>query len=225
MTSALVALDEEVAVARVEVHYHDERTAAGATCGSCASTPTGCARRSKSGPSPRPSQLESLHGELATAFNDVQRETLDALCETFVPSVEVDTMDPVEAAFMRRSALDMHLPAQIEGMLAEAMTAEELAGDGRPAARARRAGHRRGADRGAHPDRARHVGRRPGRQARPDPAARADAAAVLRAARRARPEPQLGGRRLPGPGLGRAVGRAGAEDDRAGRGQRRAAPR
>lgn len=66
----------------------------------------------------------------ATAFNDVQRETLDALCETFVPAVEVDTLDPVEAAFMRRSALDMHLPAQIEGMLAEAMTADELAAVG-----------------------------------------------------------------------------------------------
>ena len=30
-------------------------------------------------------------------FNDVQRETLEALCETFVPAVEVDTLDPVEA--------------------------------------------------------------------------------------------------------------------------------
>ena len=66
----------------------------------------------------------------ATAFNDTQRETLDALCETFVPSVEVDTMDPVEAAFMRRSALDLQLPAQIEEMLAEAMTADELAAVG-----------------------------------------------------------------------------------------------
>ncbi len=66
----------------------------------------------------------------AAVFNDVQRETLDALCETFVPSVEVDTLDPVEAAFMRRSALDMQLPAQIEQMLGDAMTAEELAGMG-----------------------------------------------------------------------------------------------
>lgn len=66
----------------------------------------------------------------ATAFTDTQREVLDALCETFVPSVEVDTMDPVEAAFMRRSALDMQLPAQIEGMLADAMTADELAAVG-----------------------------------------------------------------------------------------------
>ena len=62
----------------------------------------------------------------AAVFTDVQRETLDALCETFVPAVEVDTLDPVESAFMRRSALEMHLPAQIEGMLAEVMTADEL---------------------------------------------------------------------------------------------------
>ena len=59
-------------------------------------------------------------------FNDVQRETLEALCETFVPAVEVDTLDPVEAAFMRRSAVDMQLHVQIEAMLADAMTADEL---------------------------------------------------------------------------------------------------
>ncbi|MGI8845791.1 MAG: FAD-dependent oxidoreductase [Thermoleophilaceae bacterium] len=67
---------------------------------------------------------------VATVFTDPQREVLEALCETFVPSVEVDSLDPVEQAFMRRSALDMQVPAQIEGMLAEAMTAEEIAGVG-----------------------------------------------------------------------------------------------
>jgi len=67
---------------------------------------------------------------VATAFTDPQREVLEALCETFVPSIEVDSLDPVEQAFMRRSALDLQVPAQIEGMLAEAMTAEEIAGVG-----------------------------------------------------------------------------------------------
>lgn len=67
---------------------------------------------------------------LATAFSDAQREVLEALCEAFVPAVEVDSLDPVEQAFMRRSALDMQVPAQIEGMLAEAMTTEEIAAVG-----------------------------------------------------------------------------------------------
>ncbi len=52
---------------------------------------------------------------VATAFSDGQRETLEALCETFVPSVEVDTWDPVEAAFMRRSKNRLAVPACVFG--------------------------------------------------------------------------------------------------------------
>ncbi len=63
----------------------------------------------------------------AAVFDETQRATLEALCETFVPSVESDTGDPLEREFMARSALDMQVPAQIEGMLAEAMTPEEIA--------------------------------------------------------------------------------------------------
>ena len=63
----------------------------------------------------------------AAVFDETQRATLEALCETFVPSVETDSGDPLEQAFMARSALDMQVPAQIEGMLAEAMTPEEIA--------------------------------------------------------------------------------------------------
>ena len=65
---------------------------------------------------------------VATAvFDETQRATLEALCETFVPSVQVETGDPLERDFMARSALDMQVPAQIEGMLAQAMTPEEIA--------------------------------------------------------------------------------------------------
>ena len=63
----------------------------------------------------------------ASVFDETQRATLAALCETYVPAVESDSGDPVERAFMERSALDLQLPAQIEGMLAEAMTADEIA--------------------------------------------------------------------------------------------------
>ena len=63
----------------------------------------------------------------AAVFDETQRATLEALCETFVPSVETDTGDPLEQEFMARSALDMQIPAQIEGMLAQSMTPEEIA--------------------------------------------------------------------------------------------------
>ena len=62
----------------------------------------------------------------AAVFDETQRATLEALCETFVPSVETDSGDPLERDFMARSALDMQVPAQIEGMLAESMTPEEI---------------------------------------------------------------------------------------------------
>ena len=64
----------------------------------------------------------------ASVFDETQRATLEALCDTFVPAVETDTGDPVERDFLARSAGDLLVAAQIEGMLAEAMTPEEIAG-------------------------------------------------------------------------------------------------
>jgi len=63
---------------------------------------------------------------MANALTDERQRTLVALCDTFAPSVEVDTHDQVEKQFMARSASDMGLPAEIEGMLAETMTGEEF---------------------------------------------------------------------------------------------------
>ena len=64
---------------------------------------------------------------LAPAFEETQRATLAALCETYVPSVEVDSADPREREFMARSAIDAGVPAQIEAMLSETLLPEELA--------------------------------------------------------------------------------------------------
>ena len=60
-------------------------------------------------------------------LSETQRETLEALCDTFVPAVEVDTHDPVEKEFMARAASDLAVAAQIEGLMAEAMLPEEIA--------------------------------------------------------------------------------------------------
>ena len=64
---------------------------------------------------------------MATVFTEAQRSTLEALCDTFVPRIESDTGDPLERDFMARSASDMQIAAQIEAMLADALTPEEAA--------------------------------------------------------------------------------------------------
>ena len=94
-------------------------------------------------------------------------------------------------------------------------------GDGSAARRDRRQRLRVAAGRGAHrdPPRGRRLESRG--EARRAPAARPDAAVLLRAARRGRAEPELGGARLPRPDLGAAEPGAGAEDDRRRARQRR----
>jgi len=64
---------------------------------------------------------------LAPAFDETQSATLAALCETYVPSVEVDGADPVEREFMARSATDLGVAGQIEAMLSESLLPEEFA--------------------------------------------------------------------------------------------------
>ena len=59
-------------------------------------------------------------------FDATRRATLEALCDTFVPAVDSDSEDPVERAFMERSASDLGVAAQIEGLMAQAMLAEEI---------------------------------------------------------------------------------------------------
>lgn len=59
-------------------------------------------------------------------FSETRRATLEALCETFVPALDGESSDPVEAAFLARGASDLQVGAQIEGLLAEAMMPEEI---------------------------------------------------------------------------------------------------
>ena len=58
---------------------------------------------------------------MASVLTDSQRKTLEALCDTFVPTVEVETGDSVERDFMGRSASDMQIPATIEQTFADTL--------------------------------------------------------------------------------------------------------
>jgi choline dehydrogenase-like flavoprotein len=60
-------------------------------------------------------------------LTDAQRATLQALCDTFVPSIAADVGDEVERAFLARAASDLQVPAQIEGLMADAMAPEDIA--------------------------------------------------------------------------------------------------
>ena len=62
----------------------------------------------------------------ASVLTDVQRETLAALCDTYVPSVETQTGDPLERDFMARAASDMEIPAHIEQTFADTLMPEEI---------------------------------------------------------------------------------------------------
>ncbi len=59
-------------------------------------------------------------------FDATRQATLEALCDTFVPSVSSDSEDPLEREFMARSAADLTVAAQIQGLLAQAMLPEEI---------------------------------------------------------------------------------------------------
>lgn len=59
-------------------------------------------------------------------LTSTRRATLEALCETFVPALEAGSGDPVELEFMARGASALQVAAQVEGLLVEAMMAEEI---------------------------------------------------------------------------------------------------
>jgi choline dehydrogenase-like flavoprotein len=59
-------------------------------------------------------------------FDATRRATLEALCDTFVPAVDSDSEDPVEREFMGRSASDLGVAAQIEGLLEQAMLPDDI---------------------------------------------------------------------------------------------------
>ncbi len=59
-------------------------------------------------------------------FDATRRATLEALCDTFAPGVESHSEDPVEREFMARSASDLGVAAQIEGLLEQAMLPDDI---------------------------------------------------------------------------------------------------
>jgi choline dehydrogenase-like flavoprotein len=67
---------------------------------------------------------------MAGVLDETRRRTLEALCDTTVPSIEYDGPDETMRAFMARSASDMGIAAQIEGLMAQAMLPEEIEGFG-----------------------------------------------------------------------------------------------
>ena len=67
---------------------------------------------------------------MAGVLGETRRRTLEALCDTIVPAVDYDGPDEAMRAFMARSAGDMGIAAQIEGLMAQAMLPEEIEGFG-----------------------------------------------------------------------------------------------
>jgi choline dehydrogenase-like flavoprotein len=64
----------------------------------------------------------------ATVLTDTQRRTLEAVCDTVVPPIQSDGEDDVTRAFLARSASEMAIAEQIEGLMAQAMVEEEIQG-------------------------------------------------------------------------------------------------
>lgn len=66
---------------------------------------------------------------LATAvFNEVQRRTLEAVCDTVVPSVQSDIDDVPIREFLGRAASELRVAEQIEGLLGQAVSEEQIQG-------------------------------------------------------------------------------------------------
>ncbi len=59
-------------------------------------------------------------------LSNTRRRTLEAICDTFAPSIEADGDGRVLRDFYARSASDLGVPAQIEGLLAQSMMPEEI---------------------------------------------------------------------------------------------------
>ena len=66
---------------------------------------------------------------LAAVLGDVQRRTLEAVCDTVVPSVPADgeAQDAIRD-YLRRAASDLRVAGQIEGLMGQAMPPEQIQG-------------------------------------------------------------------------------------------------
>jgi choline dehydrogenase-like flavoprotein len=59
-------------------------------------------------------------------LSDTRRRTLEAICDTFAPSVAPQDGDDAIRAFLVRSASDLDVAAQIEALLAQSMEQEDI---------------------------------------------------------------------------------------------------
>jgi len=59
-------------------------------------------------------------------LSETRRRTLEAVCDTFAPSLEVDQGSAAEKEFFARPASDLGVAAQIEGLLAASAMPEEI---------------------------------------------------------------------------------------------------
>jgi choline dehydrogenase-like flavoprotein len=59
-------------------------------------------------------------------LSDTHRRTLEAICDTFAPSIDLDGDAVLLRDFYARSASDLGVPGQIEGLLAQSMLPEEI---------------------------------------------------------------------------------------------------
>ena len=59
-------------------------------------------------------------------LGDTRRRTLEALCDTFAPSLESNGDDAAMRDFYARSASDLGVAAQIEDLLAQSILPEEI---------------------------------------------------------------------------------------------------
>jgi hypothetical protein len=59
-------------------------------------------------------------------LNETRRRTLKAICDTFAPSVKVDSDHALLREFFARAASDLGVPVLLEGLLAQIMMPEEI---------------------------------------------------------------------------------------------------
>jgi choline dehydrogenase-like flavoprotein len=63
-------------------------------------------------------------------LSDTRRRTLEEVCDTFAPSVDVPEADDTTRAFYARAASDLGVAAQIEGLIAQTAMPEEIEATG-----------------------------------------------------------------------------------------------
>src|SRR5207253_7436119 len=61
-------------------------------------------------------------------LSEVQRRTLGAVCDTFVPSIDSGSDDQTMREYLARSASDLGVSEQLQALMGESMVPEEIQG-------------------------------------------------------------------------------------------------